>query len=62
LTSHQEVFSVGNVGEASKIKMKIKLDIIYIDRPVNWSIENVSKIATEIKNIENFNYTIKQNH
>jgi hypothetical protein len=38
--------------------MKIIQEMIQVERPVNWSIENVKKIVNEIKNIELYNAAI----
>jgi hypothetical protein len=39
---YDDVFSMGDVGVASKIKMKLINYLIQIGRPVNWSLENIS--------------------
>ena len=37
------------------IKIRVVQAIIQIERPVNWSLENVRKLAIEIKMIEVYN-------
>jgi hypothetical protein len=43
----------------SKIKMKVIQGMIQIERPTNWTIENIEKIANDIKNMELYNLKIK---
>ena len=52
---YEEVFTIGNTGKLSKIKMKIIQCMIQIERPKNWTIENINKIANEIGHIELYN-------
>jgi hypothetical protein len=41
--------------------MKVVQEMIQIDHPVNWSIDNIFKIANELKNIELYNSNIMHN-
>ena len=56
--SDEYVFVIGDIVVVSKVKMKIIQEMIQVERPVNWSIENVKKIVNEIKNIELYNAAI----
>jgi hypothetical protein len=53
--NYNDVFKIGNISNLSKIQMKIIQGMIQIERPVNWSIEYIKKIASEIKNMELYN-------
>ena len=53
---YEEVFRVGEVGVMSKVKMKVIQEMIQIERPANWSKENIIKIVKELKNIELYNF------
>ena len=55
---YEDVFKISELGVVSKVKMKIIQEMIQVERPVNWSIENVKKIVNEIKNIELYNAAI----
>ena len=52
---YDDVFMIGNIGMLSKIKMKVIQGMIQIERPTNWTIEHIKKIANEIKNMELYN-------
>ena len=55
---YEDVFKIVESGVVSKVKMKVIQEMIQVERPVNWSIENVKKIINEIKNIELYNSVI----
>ena len=59
--SYDDVFVIGDFGVVSKVKMKVVQEMIQIDRPVNWSIDNIFKIANELENIELYNSNIMHN-
>jgi hypothetical protein len=46
---YENVFKIGNIANINKVKMKIIQGMIEIERPVNWSMEKVMKIAKEIR-------------
>ena len=52
---YEDIFRIRNMGFESKVKMKIIQGMIQLERPRNWSIDNIKKIASEIKNIEVYN-------
>ena len=41
-----------------KVKMKIIQEMIQIERPVEWSIENIKKAAKDLKIVELYNSAI----
>ena len=55
---YEDIFRIDDLGVVSKVKMKVIQEMIQVERPVNWSIENVKKIVNEIKNIELYNAAI----
>ena len=55
---YEDIFKIGNIGNVSKTKLKIIQGMIQLERPSNWSIDNIKKIASEIKNIEIYNTKI----
>ena len=52
---YDDVFMIGNIGMLSKIKMKVIQGMIQIERPTNWTIEHINKLANKIKNMELYN-------
>jgi hypothetical protein len=44
-------FRFGNIGNVSKIKMKVIQGMIQIERPKGWTIERIKEIAYDIRNI-----------
>ena len=52
---YEDIFKIGNMGYESRIKIKIIQGMIQLERPSNWSMENIKKIANEIQNIELYN-------
>ncbi len=52
---YEDIFKIGNMGLVSKIKIKVIQGMIQLERPINWSINNINKMAIELKNIEIYN-------
>ncbi len=52
---YEDIFEIGNMGFVNKIKIKVIQGMIQIERPINWSIDNIKTIASEIKNTELYN-------
>ena len=55
IMSYDNIFRIGNIGYISKVKIRVIQGMIQIERPVNWSIDNIKKLAKEIENIESYN-------
>jgi hypothetical protein len=53
---------MGKEEKINKVKVKIIQGMIQIERPSNWSITNIIKIANEIKSIEIIQRTLKSNY
>jgi hypothetical protein len=52
---YDNVFKIGDNANTNKVKVKVMQGMIQIDRRINWSISNITKIADEIKSIESYN-------
>jgi hypothetical protein len=48
---------IGERGVLSKIKIRVIQEMIQIERPVNWAIERIQKIANELRCMEIYNAT-----
>jgi hypothetical protein len=55
------VFVIGDFGVVSKVKMKVIQEMIQVDCPVNESMANILKIASELNNVESYNSNIMHN-
>ena len=56
--TYDGVFEIGNLDILTKIKIRVIQAMIQVERPINWSIENVKKIVNELKGIEIYNSKI----
>ena len=52
---YENVFRIGNIANLSKLKVRLIQAMIQIERPINWTMEKIIKIANDIKNIEIYN-------
>ena len=59
IQDYEEVFKIGNNKNINKVKIKVIQAMIQIERPVNWSIVNITRIVNELKNIESFNLKLR---
>ena len=55
---YEDVFKIGNFEVVSKVKMRIVQEMIQVERPINWTLENNNKIVMGLKNIELYNAVI----
>ena len=53
--SYDDVFRIGSLGAINKVKMKVIQSMIQVERPTNWNIGNIIKIANEINLTEIYN-------
>jgi hypothetical protein len=51
----EKVYTIGNIGFANKVKMRVIQEMIQINRPANWTMENINWISKELKSLEIFN-------
>ena len=62
-TNHQEervlvyenVFEIGNKANINKIKIRIIQGMIQMERPKNWTMDNIIKLSNDIYRIEIYN-------
>jgi hypothetical protein len=52
---YENIYKIGKIGVISKIKERVIQSMIQIDRPVNWTKENILKLANELKWVEMYN-------
>jgi hypothetical protein len=52
---YEDVFKIGNTENLNKVKVTVIQGMIQIERPTNWTIENIKKITNDIKRIETYN-------
>ena len=52
---YKNIFEIGNKANINKIKIRIIQGMIQIERPKNWTMDNIMKIANEINRIEIYN-------
>ena len=57
INEYQDIYKVKDCAHVCKVKMKIIQEMIQIDRPSGWSLDNVNLISKEIKRIELYNRT-----
>jgi len=55
VTKYEDLFHVGDSQSATTIKMKIIQELIQIERPKLWNIENIKTIIKNLLDIERFN-------
>jgi hypothetical protein len=60
ILSYDDIFQIGENGHINKIKLRVIQEMIQIERPKNWSTENIYKIAKDIEKIEIFNSKLGQ--
>ena len=51
----KNVFEIGNKANVNKIKIKIIQGMIQMERPKNWTMDNIMNYANEINRIEIYN-------
>ena len=55
IINYEDIYITRDISSLTAIKMKIIQEKIQINRPTGWTIENMEKIAKELKNIEIYN-------
>ena len=56
---YEDVFSIYSDRTISILKVKVIQAMIQIERPIGWTINNIRKIALDLKNIEIYNSAFK---
>jgi hypothetical protein len=60
ILNYKDVFEIGNKASLNKIKIRIIQGMIQMERPKNWTMDNIIKLANEINRIEIFNTKKKE--
>jgi hypothetical protein len=55
---YENIYKIGRISALSKIKLKVIQSMIQIDRPANWTKDNILKLANELKWVEIYNAKI----
>ena len=55
---YEDVFGIEKLGVVNKVKMKVVQAMIQVERPINWSVENVEKLIKEISSVELYNAAV----
>jgi hypothetical protein len=54
VTSYEDIFVPGENEAVCNIKIKLIQEMIQIERPKNWNIDNIKKMIVNMANMENF--------
>jgi hypothetical protein len=54
VTSYEDIFVPGENDAVCNIKIKLIQEMIQIERPKNWNIENIKNMIVNLANMENF--------
>ena len=57
IMEYDNIFMIGEREVLSKVKIRVIQEMIQIERPVNWAIERIQKIANELRCMEIYNAT-----
>jgi hypothetical protein len=55
---YENEYKIGSMANINKIKVRVIQEMIQIERPINWTIENKMKIANDIRCLELYNANI----
>jgi hypothetical protein len=55
--SYEDIFTPGKTYANCMIKIKLIQEMIQIERPINWNMENIISIITSLQKIEQHNAT-----
>ena len=61
IQNYEDIYITQDISALSTVKMKIIQEMIQIQRPMGWSMDNVEKIAKEMNNIELYNSKANNN-
>ena len=56
---YQDIYNIDDCAHVCKVKMKIIQEMIQIERPSGWNLEQIRIISKELKNIELYNSKIQ---
>jgi hypothetical protein len=52
---YEKLYTIGSMGFVNKVKMRVIQEMIQINRPANWTMENINWNLKELKSLELFN-------
>ena len=55
INEYQDIYYIDNCAHVCKVKMKIIQEMIQIERPSGWNLEQIKRISNDITNIELYN-------
>ena len=55
INEYQDIYNIDDCAHVCKVKMKIIQEMIQIDRPRGWNIEQINNISKDINKIEMYN-------
>ena len=55
INEYQDIYYIDNCAHVCKVKMKIIQEMIQIERPSGWNLEQIKCISNDITNIELYN-------
>jgi hypothetical protein len=59
VTNYEDVFVPGESDAVCNVKIKLIQELIQIERPKNWKIENFRNIIINMANIESYTASMK---
>jgi hypothetical protein len=59
ILDYDDVFKIGSTKIINKVKIRVIQAMIQIERPVNWTQVNITRIINEIRNIESCKIKLK---
>ena len=60
LSEYKDIYEVDDNTQACKVKIKIIQELIQINRPRSWNLENINSIDRNIKAMEKYNKMLKK--
>ncbi len=55
VSSYDEIYNIGSAAGTNLIKIKLIQELIQVDRPKNWGLDNMRQIIVNLTNIEKYN-------
>jgi hypothetical protein len=55
VNEYQDIYDIDNCAHVCKVKIKIIQEMIQIERPSGWNLEQIKRISNDITNIELYN-------
>ena len=55
INEYQDIFNIDECAHVCKVKMKIIQEMIQIERPSGWNLDQINGLSNDIKRIELYN-------